>query len=527
MPRLKQTILILAAAAALLLPACSPSDDVTLPAPAAECITVTTPPKPAFSGDGAQTRFNEEIGRWDVGDVAEMILRIKKADDSEDQNGYTLTCVAVNTDGSAEWKIEDFSIDLKDIIKIQYSFGYSYSDSYGITTDLINSDGEIDINSPSIITDRGLNLPLTNMNHFYSRFRLTGLQKGDYVMINDIGFRSFYTKSGYEAINNIRFIAADDEDTYIYGWSNLNTPVTITVARRGVTLSKKLDMDSENGKAYSIDISTFKAFDGENPQDVTWIHNATELLSFSEDVNSSMDYAGKTVRLACDIDWYENTNFPVIGDNDRPFNGIFDGNGYTIRNLDIKGYDIAALFYKIGETATVKNLTLENIKVTNNDNASCFAYENNGTIDHCAVRGGTVNISGGAGVASGFVYKNGGTITYCMADAQLLGTIGTFGFATENLGKIERCGAKGTIALSRYKVSGFIYGNTSNSYTIGCYTDVKLVDGSIPCFSYNANNGIAHCRNGNEKVNDSSWGDDTGWYRTDTPKDVLKLFWEE
>ena len=527
MSRLKQTILILAAAAALLLPACSPSDDVTLPASGNTNITVTTPPKPAFSGDGVQTRFNEEIGRWEVGDVAEIRLYTKNSGGTESLNDCILTCVAVNTDGSAVWKFENFPTDATEIMMNRYMFGYYTPDRYRITTDCIEIDNKSGDKTYTSITDAAIRFPMTNMERSYSRFRLTGLQKGDYVIVDNDDFNPPYEPTGYEAIENIRFIAADDEDTYIYMATYSDTPVTITVARRGVTLSKKLNMNSGNGKAYSIDISTFKAFDGENPQDVTWIHNATELLSFSEDVNSSMDYAGKTVRLACDIDWHENTNFPVIGDNDRPFKGIFDGNGYSIRNLDIKGYDVAALFYKIGETATVKNLTLENIKVEGSKKAYGFVVENYGTIDHCTVTGGTVSAKDNFSDAVGFMKQNGGTVTYCTVNKLSMIAMTTIGFTDTNSGTMERCGVTGTTTLSGMSPLGFINYNTNNHYIIGCYSDAKKADGGIYQFAFMDNNGIAHCRNGNEKVNNSSWSNDTGWYRTDTPDGVLKLFWEE
>ena len=523
MPRLKQTILILAAAAALLLPACSPSDDVTLPASGNTNITVTTPPKPAFSGDGVQTRFNEEIGRWEVGDVAEIRLYTKNSGGTESLNDCILTCVAVNTDGSAVWKFENFPTDATEIMMNRYMFGYYTPDRYRITTDCIEIDNKSGDKTYTSITDAAIRFPMTNMERSYSRFRLTGLQKGDYVIVDNDDFNPPYEPTGYEAIENIRFIAADDEDTYIYMATYSDTPVTITVARRGVTLSKKLNMNSGNGKAYSIDISTFKAFDGENPQDVTWIHNAKELQDFANAVTGGDDYTGKTVRLACDIDCGSIDNFPMIGDINKPFKGIFDGNGYSIGNLTIAGNQFSALFYNIGDIATVKNLTLENINVTGTSSTSGFAYKNAGTIDHCTVGGQVTITDGSSGISSGFINENQGTVTYCTVNNLFIEADWIMGFAYENKGTMERCGVTGTTTFSGNNCYGYVFQNNERSYIISCYTDAKKAEGYISFFYNSSGNCIVYCRTGIYKQITGSWGDDTGWYRTDTPK----LFWEE
>ena len=527
MPRLKQTILILAAAAALLLPACSPSDDITLPAPGNTNITVTTPPKPAFSGDGAQTRFNQEIGRWEVGDVAEIRLYTKNSGGTENQNGGAITCVAVNTDGSAVWKIDNFPSDATEIAMDDYVFSYFGPDRYRITTDYIKTFKSSSYPKTYTPIERSFNFPLTDLEHDHSRFRLTGLQKGDYVIVDNYDFNPPYEPTGEEAIENIRFIAADDEDTYIYMATYSGTPVTITVARRGVTLSKTLDMDSEPGKAYSIDISTFKAFDGENPQDVTWIHNATELQDFANAVTGGNDYTNKIVRLACDIDCSSISNFPVIGSDSKQFNGTFDGNGYSIRNLKIAGNENSALFYNIGDIATVKNLTLENISVKGTSSASGFASFNSGTIDHCTVGGQVTITDGSSGTSSGFIDENQGTVTYCTVNNLFIEAGWIMGFTYINGGTMERCGVTGTTTLSGNHCYGFVYQNNAGSYIIGCYTDTKDANGHISFFYNSSGNCIVYSRTGIYKQITGSWDDDTGWYRTDTPEGVLKLYWEE
>ena len=75
--------------------------------------------------------------------------------------------------------------------------------------------------------------------------------------------------------------------------------------------------------------------------DMVRISNANELIEFSENVNSKVSYEGTTVILEGDIDFTEELSkqFEPIGKDysevEACFTGIFDGQGYTISNLNI------------------------------------------------------------------------------------------------------------------------------------------------------------------------------------------------
>lgn len=100
------------------------------------------------------------------------------------------------------------------------------------------------------------------------------------------------------------------------------------------------------------------------------ISTAEQLYNFSEFVNSGNSLKNKYVELTNDIDMSYIKNFKPIGFEVNPFQfkGIFNGNGYAIKNLEIRRndyslfdenylkYDIA-LFGKLG--GKVENLIVE------------------------------------------------------------------------------------------------------------------------------------------------------------------------
>lgn len=110
------------------------------------------------------------------------------------------------------------------------------------------------------------------------------------------------------------------------------------------------------------------------------------------------------------------------------YKGVFDGNGHTISNLVIKGnYDQG--FIGTLDGGTVKNLTLKNPQVYSTGQNSVGAVvgimQNNATIEHCQVIGGSVETgqnSSNARVGGlvGEVY-NTTTITASSASCELLG----------------------------------------------------------------------------------------------------------
>lgn len=129
-----------------------------------------------------------------------------------------------------------------------------------------------------------------------------------------------------------------------------------------------------------------------------------------------------------------------VGNSGQTYNGTFDGQGYSITGLNA-----SSLFGGIGESATVKNLQLVDVKL---------------------------NESGGA--TAGIVVNNYGTIMACSMTGEISAYSYTSGIANFNLGTIVACWFSGTLKENEgYGIVAFNYGtitacfwdgNTTNGY---------------------------------------------------------------
>lgn len=101
------------------------------------------------------------------------------------------------------------------------------------------------------------------------------------------------------------------------------------------------------------------------------ISTADELISLS----ASSEALSANITLACDIN-LNNQTLPAIGTKNSPFNGTFDGNGFAIKNAQLK-FDSESEETNVGlfcytKNATIKNLTLSSITALENRNNQIF-----------------------------------------------------------------------------------------------------------------------------------------------------------
>ena len=117
------------------------------------------------------------------------------------------------------------------------------------------------------------------------------------------------------------------------------------------------------------------------------VKTAKGLQAVSEGINAGTIANNATIVLANDIDLSElaqsraiATNLTPIGTEDIPFEGVFNGNGYAIKNFNYVADEPVYFVGLIGcaQNATVKNLVVENANVE-------FASEANGV-------GGTIGV---------------------------------------------------------------------------------------------------------------------------------------
>lgn len=115
------------------------------------------------------------------------------------------------------------------------------------------------------------------------------------------------------------------------------------------------------------------------------IYNAEDLC------NIQNNYSGN-YELMNDIDLSSITDWEPIGNSSEAFTGVLEGNGYSIKNLDINSEtDSVGLFYNI-ENAEIKDLTIENAKINIDTTKAISAgilsgQSSNSFIDNCETIG--------------------------------------------------------------------------------------------------------------------------------------------
>ena len=199
-------------------------------------------------------------------------------------------------------------------------------------------------------------------------------------------------------------------------------------------------IDAINKNTQNAPIYEFSGGSG-TVDDPYLISNATQFYMVEDDLNACY-------QLISDIT-VTGTHSP-IGTEKKPFNGTFDGNGYSITNLLVESlaYDstnitmtpTAGMFGSIGRTGVVKNLTLNALNVTSDylkdgvypENDTTYycvggiAGTNRGVISNCAIntnssiivnRNKQTQDSRSVEIyVGGIVGNNGGVIEFCSID---------------------------------------------------------------------------------------------------------------
>lgn len=141
------------------------------------------------------------------------------------------------------------------------------------------------------------------------------------------------------------------------------------------------------------------------------IRTQEDLRDFSKQVNAGFDYKGIRVVLEDDIDFMDSESFEPIGVNESGhyFNGIFDGQGHSIKNIRIdseKGNANNGLFGVLG--GTVCNLTIENAYIKGNEcGVICFVDASAEVmIYNCAVINATIEAESTEGIWARYSAKH-------------------------------------------------------------------------------------------------------------------------
>lgn len=137
---------------------------------------------------------------------------------------------------------------------------------------------------------------------------------------------------------------AGNQNEQVENSEEQNIPIKVDDSQNEVTNQKDANEEAKEDDLFLMQQGEVKAeditpWDGKSKTEVVPegniynIHTAEELAWVSEVTNNGTNnFAGKEIRLMNDIDLNSN-NWVPIGNNNNPFKGSFDGQGYEISNL--------------------------------------------------------------------------------------------------------------------------------------------------------------------------------------------------
>lgn len=133
------------------------------------------------------------------------------------------------------------------------------------------------------------------------------------------------------------------------------------------------------------------------------ITSAAGLFNFAKMVNESgNNFSGKTVKLTADIDLNNAAWTPIGQTGATEFKGVFDGQNYTISNLNIDSSAETGAYYSSGlfgwieshaQDITIKNVKVDGATVIGHHNVAVIAgyLEGDSVVENCHVSNATLD----------------------------------------------------------------------------------------------------------------------------------------
>lgn len=214
------------------------------------------------------------------------------------------------------------------------------------------------------------------------------------------------------------------------------------------------------------------------------ISDGAQLAWLAEKVNDTAN-SGQSynAKLTNDIDLGEKVWTPIGTSATIAYSGIFDGNGYAVKNLNASGAN-SGLFGCI--SGTVKNLSVYGSVSGTNHAGGITGRINNGIIESCANHA-EVNATGKSGCIGGIagIVQGNSSIQSCFNDANISGKITVGGIA----GKSDS-----SASLS-----------ITNCYNTAVITCSGSNDGGIVGYIQNEGDSVSNCYNIGIISSKSSW----------------------
>ena len=238
-------------------------------------------------------------------------------------------------------------------------------------------------------------------------------------------------------------------------------------------------MEEENSAAvFGNETADFKGKGEENAPYL--IKNAADLKKLAENVNNGVTYKDKHFKLTANIDLNNEPWTPIgtlQGEEVRPFQGTFDGDGYQITNLKISnGGQYAGLFGHT-EGAVIKSCNVTGKINGYNYTGGIVGYADANTkILNCSFQGNVKGKGEGRGGIVGYM-SGGGEVSGCFVTGTVTGDKEVGGIAGYGVGTIKNCYALANVTATATAtatgvnaggIAGYAYGVTiENCYYSG------------------------------------------------------------
>lgn len=242
------------------------------------------------------------------------------------------------------------------------------------------------------------------------------------------------------------------------------------------------------------------------------ISSVEELIWMRDQINNSSIYRNKHYKLMCDLDFSNESDWtPINSTPSYAFEGVFNGNNKTIRNITLDTTNNPSQMTHVGLFGYMKNGTIKDLRVEwkrlHSSSSDYFGgivgYNQNGSVTNCCAFG---NISSSytdnlGGVVGGC---NGGSVTNCGSTAHI-STIsnkvsgGVVGFCINGI--VTNCYSTGNISdISDNAYLGGVVGYSITAYITNCYAAGDLSTISNKSYSYfggiigfNASGSVTNC----------------------------------
>lgn len=324
--------------------------------------------------------------------------------------------------------------------------------------------------------------------------------------------------------------AANVKDEFNISGGTFTSEVSSDYLADGFVIEESVDPDGN--KTYGVAAKDY-GYVVDESGNIT-ITSADGLFWFAEQANAGNNFAGKTVKLANDIDLNDKlwTPIGIYNDSKTHFKGTFDGQGHTVSGVNVvESRKNGVGFFGKVYTGTIKNLTVAgNITTDNCNYVGGIVGHGYATVVDCVFRGnvGSANTMQVGGIAG----SGGFTVTRCSVYGNVTAECWAGGIVgnCQDGGSYTDCYVEGEINAERTYWGGGAAGITPvplypSQVITGCYSNtvVKVAGKEVNCpiiATYNNPldyNGYT----GGLKIYDNSWN------KQKNPNDSYPLYAEK